>query len=263
MSRRGNADNEIAISAWSPAWIDGSGVSRVAAWFMATSQDWRTSKILEIDRSHLSSTFDVVRTSGHASPRADLSHPSPITIPVVHELSRFRKGKGKGQPLEERIVEHAASVIPCPIGLHAIDIRRPLPEGALMGTRGNHPEVTIREWRAEFRAFCTSLSPSWAICSTFGRGPSIVELYRKSGSPAQIGAVYVSKAVPIEELEKALQPAYPMDIGDGFEITLSQRLGGPMNEIPTSTYDELWRILGKASMIGLPWQVLKDITSHR
>jgi len=44
----------------------------------------------------------------------------------------------------------------------------------------------------EFRALCAELPITWAMCSTFGRGISVAELYQKRGSSAQVGMVYLS-----------------------------------------------------------------------
>jgi hypothetical protein len=257
--RRGDIDSEVAVSAWSGEWLDGSGVTRMADWFLASAQGWQISEVFDLDTHFLSAALDVVRTSGHAHPRQDLSRRPPDTTMVVCELNRLRKGRSG--PREERIVEHAASVIPCAVGLHAVDIRRPVPEGALVVKRGSQTDSLVRETLVDFRALYAAMPVAWAICSTFGRGPSIAELCKKRGSPAQVGSVYVSKIVPAKEISNALQPASIVDVGAGYEIVLTKLFGGPMETVPNSTYDGLWRILRKASMTGLPWDVLKGFVS--
>lgn len=258
MGRRG--DSEITISAWSPEWLDGSGVTRVGEWFAAMSEGWRVSRILDIKQEVIPRPLDVVRTSGYADMRADLSHQSAGSIPVVVELSRLKKTRGG--PLEERIVECAASVTPCVVGLHAVDIRRPVPESVWQGKRTGDSENAFKESLAEFRALCAELPISWATFSTFGRGVSVAELFHRRGSSAQVGAVFVRDALRSEELAE-FHPCQMANIGRGVEIVLATPLGRPAGVVSVGQRDALWRALRRVSLASLPWDVTKALGSER
>lgn len=258
MGRRG--DSEFTISAWSPEWLDGSGVSRVGEWFVARSEGWRVSKIFDIKQEVISRPLDVVRTSGYADMRADLSHQSAGSIPVMVELSRLKKARGG--PLEERIVECAASVTPCVVGLHAVDIRRPVPESVWQGKRTGDSENAFKESLAEFRALCAQLPISWATFSTFGRGVSVAELFHRRGSSAQVGAAFLGDALRPEELAE-LHPCQVANVDRGVEILLATQLGGPAGVVSAGQHDAIWRALRRVSLGGLPWDVTKDLGAER
>ena len=253
---RQRGDSEVIISAWSPDWLDGSGVARVAEWLCTTSQGWQTSGAMDLKKEFLSQPLDVVRTCGFAAPRVDPSLQSPGAVPVVVEMSRLRKSRGG--PLEERIVECAASTIPCAVGLHAVDVRRPVPE-ATWSEKGPPQAKSIwGETMIEFRAMCMNLPVAWAMCSTFGRGISVAELYLKRGSSARVGAVYARADVPSSELD-ALRPARAMKLGEGVEIALTKRFGGPAEDVSASQRDAIWKIFRKASVGEVPWDILNAL----
>lgn len=256
MQRRGNSDDEVMISAWSSAWLDGLGVQRVASWFLTTSNDWRVSQVFDIDEALLSAALRTLRASGHETPRRELSCPPPDKIPVIYELNKLRKGRAG--PLEERIIEYATSVIPCPVAFHAVDILRPLHEEALVKKRGSATGSIFREVMNEFRALYAAIPLAWALCSTaFSRGPSVKELYERQGSMIHVGMVYISKSVDGEEVADVFHPARVEDVGSGYEVALTKQFGGPMDTVSSHVYEGLWKLLRKVSITGLPWDVLK------
>lgn len=253
MQRRG--DNEIIISAWSPDWVDGSGVRRVAEWYLALGQGWQASEIFDLQNAFLSTPLDTVRMSGHAVRRSDSASSSGDVTAVAYEIHRLRGGRSG--PMEERIIEYAVSVVPCPVGLHAVDIRRPLPDDQRSRHEGSG-KAPIQDALSELRAIRQTMPIAWALCSTaFSRGPSIAELYRNQGSRIHPGIVYVSKSVPREEVIRAFSPAAVEDVDSGFEVALARPFGGPMDALSNNIYEGLWKVLRKVSITGLPWDVLK------
>jgi hypothetical protein len=225
----------------------------VAEWLCTVSQGWQTSGAMDLKEELLSQPLDVVRTSGFAVPRVDPSHQSPDTLPVVIEMSRLKKSRGG--PLEQRIIECAASVIPCAVGLHAVDVRRQVPETAWSGKASPDAKGILVEAMTEFRAMCTSLPVTWATCSTFGRGVSIAELYLKRASSAQVGAFYLGAPVNATILG-SVSPARVTSVGNGVEIALKKIFGGPVEEVSTSQRDAMWKIFRTASIGEVPWAVL-------
>ena len=224
------------------------------------AEGWRVSEILDIKQEIISRPLDVVRTSGYADRRADPSHPSAGSIPVVVELSRLKRTRGG--PLEERIVECAASVTPCVVGLHAVDIRRPVPVSVWQRQRTGDSENAFKESLAEFRALCAQLPLSWATFSTFGRGVSVAELFHRRGSSAQVGAAFLGGALRPEELSEFL-PSQVANVGGGVEILLARQLGGPAGVVSAGQRDAIWRALRRVSLGSLPWDVTKDLGSER
>jgi hypothetical protein len=239
-------------------------VLHIANWYLNTSQNWRVSEILDIDGTISATSLDVVRTSGHAQRRQDVHHGTSEstksnTVPVVYEINRLHGGRTG--PLEERIIEYAASTIPCPLGLHSVDIRRPLSDEDLPPRRKRSEIPVLRNALVELRALRDEVSISWALCSTFGRGPSIAELYHGHGSSIQVGFMYISKSVQLDEISEALHPAHAIDVGSGYEIALTKWFGGPMDAVSPSTYNGLWKVLRKASLSGLSWEILRTLSS--
>jgi hypothetical protein len=251
-------DNEINISAWSPDWIDGSGVRRIAEWYLANHPAWQPSEIFVLDNALLSTSLGAVRTSEYAQQRSHETANLVVTTPVIYEIHRLRGGRSG--PMEERIVEHALSVVPCQVGLHAVDIRRPLPDEGRTSKRGQSETAAVQDALRELRALRQALPLAWAICSTaFSRGPSVAELYRKQGSRLNPGMVYVSKAVRREEVAAAFHPAHVEDVGSGYEVALTKQFGGFMDMVSSHVYEELWKVLRKVSITGLPWDALKAL----
>jgi hypothetical protein len=261
MQRRG--DSELTISAWSPQWLDGRGVAHIASWYLEGPAGWRTAEIHDANDDAAAADFDMIRTSGATHVRPAPAVGASNTIPVIYELSRLRQERGKkkrrGGPLEERMVEYAVSVIPCPLGFHAVDIRRPVPQDVLAEQRRSQAEGIARDVLSELRGIYSSMPLAWAICSTFGRGPSLAELYRKQGSTVIIGAVYLAKVVPPGEVAEAFRPAPVLDVGSGYEVALTTLFGGQAETAPSSMYDGLWRMLRRVSLTGLPWDVLSRL----
>ncbi|MCC6554438.1 MAG: hypothetical protein IT372_15780 [Polyangiaceae bacterium] len=254
--------SELTISMWSPEWLDGRGVARVAAWYLEQPAGWRAVQIHDANEDAVTADFDMIRTSGAIHPRsAPLDRPSDA-LPVIYEMSRLRQERGKRRhtgPLEERIVEYAVSVVPCSLGFHAVDVRRPVPQDVWEEKRRSHAEAMAREVLGELRSIYASMPLAWAVCSTFGRGPSMAELYRKGESTMMIGAVYVSKIVPAAEIAESFRPARIADVGSGYEVPLVTLFGGEEETVLTSTYDGIWRVLRKAALTGLPWDVLSRL----
>lgn len=211
---------------------------------------------MDLKEEHLSLPLDVVRTCGYAEPRTDTSRSVPGAVPVVVKMSRLKRARGG--PLEERIIECAASVIPCSVGLHAVDVRRPVPETTWSGKGTPHAKGILVEAMTEFRAMCISLPVTWAMCSTLGRGVSVAELYLKRGSSAQVGAFFVGTPVDATILD-ALSPARVTCLGNGIEIALKKLFDGPMEEVSTSQRDAMWKTLRTASIGEVPWTVLNSL----
>lgn len=254
------SDNEINISTWSPDWIDGLGVLRVAEWYL--NQGWQISEVFDLGKSLLSVPLDTIRMSDQAQQRSHGAFLSDDMIPVVYEIHRLRGGRSG--PMEERIIEHALSVVPCPIGLHAVDVRCPLPDDDQKPKQRRSGKAPTQDALSEFRALRQAMPLAWALCSTaFSRGPSIAELYRNQGSRINPGMVYVSKVVRREEVAEAFHPAGIEDVGSGYEIALTKQFGGPMNMVSSHIYEGLWKVLRKASIADLPWDVLKTCGKDR
>jgi hypothetical protein len=252
-------DSEFIISAWSPEWSDGSGVARAVEWFLSTSDAWRLVQAWDFENYRLATAMDVVRTSGYAKPRAVAVMPVPDCTPVVCELSYMRRTRSG--PLDRRIIEYAASTIPCAVGLHAVDIRRPVSEDVFQNDRRKSHGGIVRDVLSEFRTFYGALPLSWALCSTFGRGPSVAELYRKKSSSAQIGAIYLSKSVLATDPSSSFAPAHVVDVGSGWEIVFAELLGGTMKTLTTAVHTTIWATLRTAVLSQLPWDTLNELGS--
>jgi hypothetical protein len=257
MQRRG--DSELGISMWSSEWLDGRGVAHMAGRYI--DGGWRPTEIHDANDEAVDADFDMIRTSG-ATHLRPASEDAASAVPVICELSKLRHERGSKRqsgPLDERIVEFAVSVVPCRLGLHAVDIRRPVSEVVFAEPRKNHAESIAREVLDEFRGVYRTMPLAWAVCYTFGRGPSLAELYCKHESTIIPGAVYLSKVAPVGEVASALRPARVVDVEGGYEIALTTLFGGPVETASAAMYDGLWKFLRKCALTGLPWDTLSSL----
>jgi hypothetical protein len=239
-------------------------VEKVASWYRSGAGGWRFARVYEtVGETVADAAFDSVRGAENVRLRPAQQVPSPGGLPVISELARERAAQGKrkrGGALEERIVEFAASALACPLGFHAVDIRRPVPQSAF--EKGHESELLgiAHEVRADFAALCAAMPLTWGIYSTFGRGPSVAELYRKQSAAMIIGGAYVSKAVPSQEIVDALGPAVRVeDVGSGHELAITTPFGGAMKELPATNMEGLWRLLRKATLTDMPWESLSKM----
>jgi hypothetical protein len=239
-------------------------VGSVASWFLGSGGSWRVTETYDsVGENIAERDFDSVRRNeatrrrpaGHAAPQDGLS--------ACIELARERNPRGSkhgGGALEVRIVEYAASVVPCPLGFHAVDIRRPVPQTMFEPGSAARLHAVVREVLAEVAALRAAMPLAWGIYSTYGRGPSLAELYRGKRFAIIIGGAYVSETLSLPEITETLGRAVRIeDAGPGYEVAFTELFGGPTDEVSTAMADGLWKLLRRASLTGLPWEVLSKL----
>lgn len=253
-------DSELIISTWSPAWIDGSGVEQVSRFLIQGDPEWRPVETRAIPSAMLDARLQSVRNCGHAAVQTDgsLSHSEFITVSA--ELTRLDRGR-RG-PRRSVIVEHAASAIPCRLGLHSVDVRFAVPEATLQSRPGRKPSDIAQGVLSTFRGVCESFESAWALCLTFGRGPSIAELYKRHESVAMFAAAHLpsgTSSSTLADLEK-LAPVHRT--AAGYEFIFSPVLGGSGLSDEASAYGLLRSAMRQISVPMVPRELLSEMDAQ-
>jgi hypothetical protein len=217
-------DSDLIISAWAPAWMDGTGVARLTRLVVENDSEWRSVRTWVIPSSMAGARLQSVRGAGHVRDADGVQLEDSSIIVVSCELTKLAKER-RG-PRLSCVVEHAASAIPCPIGLHSVDARFAVPEEVFQPRRGKKENALVQSILSIFRSVCERIQPSWALCSTFGRGPSIAELYSKHESATMFGAAYFSNDVSDSTLTDLQKLAPVRRTSYGCEVIFSPVLGG-------------------------------------
>lgn len=252
--------SELVISVWSPQWIDGSGAAQLSESLLRTDEAWQLVETWDLPAEMLGSSLQSVRNCGHATVRSDGSLLRPGFVPVAAELTRLQSAQ-RG-PRWQCIVELASSTVACRPGLHSVDARYKVPEEAFDAKPGRRPSEIVQRVLSTFREICERFEPPWALCSTFGRGPSIAELYGKRDSATTFAAAYLSASVSPAILDEMERLAPQRRTAGGSEFILASMLGGPgiSDEVKL---DELLRsAMRQVSLPLVPWDILSELRDH-
>jgi hypothetical protein len=251
-------DSELIISVWSPTWMDGTGVAHLTHHILENDPEWRSIRTWVIPSSMVGARLQSVRSAGHllGADGAQLEDSSIIVVSSeLTKLIRDRRG-----PRLTCIVEHAASAIPCRPGLHSVDARFAVPEDVFQPKRGQKQNALVQGILSIFRSVCERIQPPWALCSTFGRGPSIAELYSKHESATMFGAAYFSNDVSDSVLTE-LQKLAPMRrTSAGREVIFSPMLGGGGFSDETKAHGVLRATMRQVSLSLVPQDVFSELS---
>lgn len=250
----GRFAGEIVVSMWGPQCLTGNAVEE-ATTMLVVERGWRVVSESMLSIESIGLPFDITRDSLPLVPRSVSDQSGEPHIPLASELAKNEEGKRGVQ--RTCLVEYATSVIPCALGLHALDIRFVIPKADIHGWA---PDDVIRRLTAEAvdvsRSIVELIDPCWILFSISGRGPSVAELYRQTAK-MEVARAYLSKQAAPGGFGPAVGPGVT-ETEAGWEVAFSPYFGGPTESVQSASA-EVMRVVRKATLPLVPWSLLSSL----